>query len=411
MRKHMRKVVFATAALAIAGSVGVTIGSASSGKQGTVKAGGTYRVGWETEFGFTDAFDPTGEYLGNAWGLYSNLLVRTVVGYNHVSGAAGNKIVPDLATSVPTPSNGGKTYTFKLKNGIKFAPPVNREITSKDIAYALNRLANPKNGGQYAFYYTDIVGWANGAKGKPVTGIKTPNAKTLVINLTAPSGDLLYRMAMPATGPIPVEVAKCFTGADANKYGRDLVATGPYMIQGSGAIEISSCDALKPMSGFDPTANLTLVRNPAYAASTDTKAARENNPDSFVFTIDANADDIYNKIQNGDLEDEIASVPPQVLQKFATDPSLKSRLHLNSGDRTWYITMNLTQKPFDDIHVRKAMNWIMDKSSLRKAWGGATAGAVANHIVPDAMFNDQLSKYKPYATPAITAAWPRPRPR
>jgi peptide/nickel transport system substrate-binding protein len=399
MRKHLWKVVLATTALAVSGAVGVTISSASSGKAGTAKAGGTYRVGWEAEFGFTDAFDPTGEYLGNAWALYSNLLVRTLVGYNHVSGTAGNKIVPDLATSVPKPTNGGKTYTFHLKSGIRFAPPVNREITSKDIAYALNRLANPKNGGQYGFYYTDIVGWANGAKGKPVSGIKTPNAKTLVINLTAPSGDLMYRMAMPATGPIPVEVAKCFTGGSANKYGRNLVASGPYMFNGSASVNISSCSAIKPASGYDGTTTMTLVRNPNYKASTDSKKARENLPDSFVFTVNSNADDIYNKIASGDLEDAVASPTPKVLRQYQTDSSLRPRLKINGGDRTWYLTLNLTQAPFDDVHIRKAMNWIIDKNGLRKGWGGPSAGTIANHIVPDALLNNVLKNYRPYGTP------------
>ncbi len=399
MRKHVRKVVLTAAAFAIAGSVGATIGSATSGKKDTVKAGGTYRVGWEAEFGFTDAFDPTGEYLGNAWALYSNLLIRTVVGYNHVSGAAGNKIVADLATSVPKATNGGKTYTFKLKSGVKFAPPVNREITSKDIAFALNRLADPKNGGQYAFYYTDIVGWANGAKGKPVTGIKTPNDKTLVINLTAPSGDLLYRMAMPAAGPIPAEVGKCFKGGDANKYGRNIVASGPYMFEGSGDVSIGSCAEIKPASGYDGTTNMTLVRNPNYKASTDSKAARENNPDSFVFSVNSNADDIYNKVASGDLEDAVASPTPKVLRQYQSDPSLKGRLKVSDGDRTWYLTMNLTQKPFDDLHIRRAMNWIIDKNGLRKGWGGPTAGTIANHIVPDALLLNTLKNFKPYGTP------------
>ena len=74
-----------------------------------------------------------------------------------------------------------------------------------------------------------------------------------------------------------------------------------------------------------------------------------------------------------------------MLEKYATTPSLKKHFYQNSGDRTWYITMNLTQPPFDDIHVRKAMNWIIDKAALQKAWGGPTAGSIANHIVPDSM--------------------------
>ena len=90
-------------AVAVAASVVAMGGSAKN----QVGAGGTLRVGWEQSFGFTDTFDPTGEYLGDAIGIYSSLLVRTLVGYNHVADAAGNKLVPDLATAVPAPTNGG----------------------------------------------------------------------------------------------------------------------------------------------------------------------------------------------------------------------------------------------------------------------------------------------------------------
>src|SRR4051812_19897301 len=147
-----------------------------------VSAGGTLKVGWEQSFGFTDNFDPTGEYLGDAFGIYSSLLVRTLVGYNHVADAAGNTVVPDIATSVPKPAKGGTVYTFHLKPGVKFGPPVNRAVTSKDIAYALERLAKPKNGAQYGFYYSVIKGFdAYGAgKAKSISGVSTPNASTIV---------------------------------------------------------------------------------------------------------------------------------------------------------------------------------------------------------------------------------------
>ena len=398
-------VVAAVAALAAAGA------SASSSSTSAAQAGGTYRVGWESSFDFTDAFDPTGEYLGNAWAIYSNLLVRTLVGYNHVAGPAGNKVVPDLAVALPVPTNGGLTYTFKLKKGVKFAPPVNRAITSADIVYAMERLANPKNGGQYAFYYDDtqsgsIKGWHAFATGKAkhISGISAPNPQTVSFTLTKQEGDFLYRMAMPATGPIPVEVGKCFKGADANKYGRNLVASGPYMYAGSESIDASSCKTIKPAGGYDGSTVMTLVRNPNYNAATDTKAARENNPDTFVFTVNSNADDIFNKVKAGDLEDEVSSPSPKVLREYVTNSSLKSLLKINSGDRTWYITMNLTQPPFDDIHVRKAMNSIMDKASLQKAWGGSTAGSIATHIVPDGLLFDKLKGYDPYKTSAAEAA-------
>jgi len=175
---------------------------------GSSKKGGIYRIGWEQSFGFTNNFDPTGEYLGNAWGLYSNLMLRSLVGYKHLPGAAGNETIGDLATDVPTPTDGGLTYTYKLRDGIKWGPPVNRAVTSKDVAYAMNRLANPKDGGQYSFYYTDIVGWDAVASGtaKTVSGITTPDDKTIVFKLTKPVGDFNLRMSMPATAPIPSEV-------------------------------------------------------------------------------------------------------------------------------------------------------------------------------------------------------------
>ena len=93
------------------------------------------------------------------------------------------------------------------------------------------------------------------------------------------------------------------------------------------------------------------------------------------------------------------TVPPQFLRKYSTDSGLKSRFHQNSGDRTWYLTMNLTQPPFDDVHVRRAMNWVMDKQALVQAWGGPLIGEVANHIIPDSLLGNLLAEYAPYETP------------
>ena len=380
------------AGIAVAGGSATTTGP---------KPGGTYRVAFEQSFGFTDGFDPTGEYYTFSWAIESNLMIRTLVGYDHVAGPAGNRLVPDIATAVPKPTDGGKTYTFQIKKGVKFGPPVNRPVTAADILYAMERIAHPKDGAEYAFYYSPIVGFDAYAAGKAKTiaGIQTPNPSTIVIHLNKPTGDFLYRMAMPATGPIPVEVAKCFEG-EAGKYGKDVVSTGPYMIEGADKVDDSSCSKLKPMSGFDSVSNLTLVRNPDYDPKTDSPAARQSFPDEFQFTVDPNVTDIVNRVAAGDLEDENApSLPPEALEQYARDPSKKKDLHLNPGDLVDYLTMNLTQPPFDDIHVRKAMNWIIDKAALRQIWGGPLLGKVAGHIVPDSIFDNQLAEYNPYATP------------
>ncbi|HEY7281036.1 MAG TPA: hypothetical protein VID47_05510, partial [Actinomycetota bacterium] len=102
--------------------------STSGGLPSQIK-GGTYRTAIE-DFGFTGAFDPTGEYLGSAWGLYSDMLLRTLMTYKHIEGTAGDALVPDIAASNPDVSADGLTYTFHLKTGVKFGPPINRDVTS-----------------------------------------------------------------------------------------------------------------------------------------------------------------------------------------------------------------------------------------------------------------------------------------
>jgi peptide/nickel transport system substrate-binding protein len=368
---------------------------------GSSAKGGTYTVGWEGSFGFTDNFDPTGEYLGNAWGLYSNLMLRALVGYKHQPGGDGNTLIGDLATDVPEPTDNGLTYTYHLRDGIKWAPPVNRAVTSKDVAFAMNRLANPNDGGQYPFYYTVIKGWdaVHSGKAKAVSGIETPDDSTIVFHLTKATGDFNRRMSMPATAPIPAEVGACFEGdKSANgAYGRNVISNGPYMLKGSSGT-FTSCAALKPFSGYAGAngSKLILVRNPNYDQKTDDY--RKNYPDQFNFVVNSNADDIFAKVLAGQYQDEVSSPTPKTIRQYATNPSLKPRMIPNVGDRTNYITMNLTQPPFDDIHVRKALNYIIDKAALQKAWGGPIPGSVATHIVPPVLYNGGLAEYDPYAT-------------
>ena len=87
---------------------------------------------------------------------------------------------------------------------------------------------------------------------------------------------------MPAAGPIPPEVTDCFT--KAGDYGRFLIASGPYMIEGSDQLDITSCDTMKAISGFNPEKFLNLVRNPNYDPATDSPEVRSNYPDRFEYT-------------------------------------------------------------------------------------------------------------------------------
>jgi peptide/nickel transport system substrate-binding protein len=375
---------------------------AASGTEGK-STGGTYRVGLGSSFGWTNALDPTGEYLSNAWSIYSSLMIRTLVGYNHIAGVEGTVVVPDTATEVPSPTNDGKTYTFHIKEGIEFGPPVNRPVTSEDFKFAMERLAKPENGGQYASYYAIIEGWDAFADGKAetISGIETPDPSTITFTLTEPAGDFPNRMTLPATGPLPEEVAGCFKGSKANTYGRVVVSTAGYMIEGMDDVDISSCDTIKPARGFNPLSKLALVRNPAYAPETDSTEARENLPDRFEFTTHSNVSDIFDKIANGELDENADVSPPAtVIQRYATDPELKPLLKQNASDRIKFLMMNLTKPPFDDIRVRKAFSLVTNKQALRQAWGGPTAGEIATHIVPNNMLGPLLEDFDPYETPS-----------
>jgi peptide/nickel transport system substrate-binding protein len=382
------------------GSSGGGGGSATGGPSTTPRRGGVYRTALE-DFGFTGAFDPTGEYLGTAWGLYSQLLLRNLVTFKHVKGTAGDEIVPDLATDTGQVSSDGLTYTFHLKDGIKFGPPVNRTITSKDIAYAFRRIDTQALVAQYGFYYDGTIVGMDGPKAKmpaSIPGIETPDDKTIVFHLQQPTGDFLFRLAMAATSPVPEEVGKCFT--KAGDYGRDVISSGPYMVQGADQVDVSSCSSIKPMSGFDPTKKLVIVRNPAYDPSTDSPEVRSNFLDGVSIVINSNTDDIFNQIQAGNLDGSLGSQPPATVeQKYLTDPNLKPLLHADSGDRTWYITMNYLTPPFDDIHVRKAVNLVIDKAALQKAWGGPIHGQIATHIMPPTVLAGFPADYNPYPSP------------
>jgi peptide/nickel transport system substrate-binding protein len=395
-RQYVRLVGLALAlALVAAACGGGGNKSSSSGQQAAPAKGGVLRTAI-SDFGFVDGFDPTGEYTAVGIGIYGAML-RSLMGYKHVAGPPGNELVPDLASAPPEISSDGLKYTFKLKPNIKWAPPLNRAVTSKDVAYAFQRINTEPLVAQYGFYYNGVVkgmdGKAKSADTK-ISGIETPDDQTIIFNLDKPTGDFLYRIAQPATAPIPEEVAKCFT--KAGDYGRYVISSGPYMIQGADKLDISSCKAMKPISGFDASKNLTLVRNPNYDQATDN--TRTNYVDGITVTVDTNVDDIFSRIQAGDLDSSISDQPPKpVLQQYLTDPAKKPYLHSNSGDRTWYLTMNWAVPPFDDLHVRKAANWIMDKAGILQAWGGSTFGDIATHNIPPIVLGEKLgSDYNPY---------------
>jgi peptide/nickel transport system substrate-binding protein len=381
----------------------LTAACSSKGKTntGAPKTGGIFRVQLKTFRWGGGGFDPSSTYSAYSWTIYSNMMIRSLLGYRHVAGDAGNQTIPDLATDNGTVSADGLTWTFHIKPGVKFSPPINRAVKASDIVYSFERIGKPSVAAGYSFYYLPtIVGMQDyyDKKATKISGITTQGDDTISFKLTKPTGDFNYRVSMPAAAPIPPEVGHCFE--NLGEYGRYVVSTGPYMFDGMAKMDPTSCATLKATvpSGFDPspTGHLKLVRNPNYDPSTDTKESRENFIDGLTVEANSNVADIFDKILKNEVDGEIANETPNILQQATT--TLKDQVHANEGDRTWYFSMNLTTPPFDDLHVRRAVNYILDKSALLKLAGGPISGTIAGHYFPPSILAGRLKDYDPFAS-------------
>ena len=152
------------------------------------------------------------------------------------------------------------------------------------------------------------------------------------------------------------------------------------------------------MAGYSPGRSIVLVRNPSWYASTD--ELRPAYADRIETTIGGTAEDIALKIDSGDIDLGLDAVPPaNQVQQYTTDPDLKDRIHADPSDAVRFLEMNLANPPFDDIHIRKAMNWALDKQGFLQLRGGPIFGEIAGHIMVNSLENNLLQDYDPYATP------------
>jgi peptide/nickel transport system substrate-binding protein len=177
------------------------------------------------------------------------------------------------------------------------------------------------------------------------------------------------------------------------------VATGPYQFLGSENLDFSvPADEQTPVAGYVPGRSVQLVRNPNYDPATD--GLRPAYPDGFNISIGGDNNDLYNKVQAGELDGVVDGiVPPNVLRSYSTDPTLQPLLHINPSDASRYVSFNLAEPPFDDVHIRKAFNLALDKAGMRTFRGGESVGEIAGHIMVNSLQNNLLADYDPYATP------------
>jgi peptide/nickel transport system substrate-binding protein len=386
----------------------------------SIERGGTLRVGmpllpFPTLAG-KEALDPQKEYATEAWTMFRCCLLRTLFSYpGRPTEDGGSELRPDLAPAMPEVSPDGLTWTFRLKEGLRYAPPFqDTEIVAQDVIRALEREGNKKalpDGIAYDFYYSAIEGFDEFRAGEAdsISGLEAADDHTLVVHLNEPAGDLAHRFVLAATAPIPEGAAE---GHD-DGYGRFLVASGPYMLEGSEEMDFSLPPREQvPASGLVLGKSVTLVRNPAWDPATD--ALRPAYVDRVEITLGPASDNLQatedslrkmsRQMDAGAFDLVMYSGPwPQApvrqVRSYQRDPELRDQIFVNSHDTAWYISINTAVPPFDDVHVRKALNLIVDKAALRERDGGSLAGRIAGHIVLDSLTSNLLLDYDPYATP------------
>jgi peptide/nickel transport system substrate-binding protein len=288
-----------------------------------------------------------------------------------------DKPVPDLATGPPEISSDNKTITVHIKPNVKYAPPVNRAVKTADIKYAFERAFSKQVPSGYAgTYFSSIVGTPskpNTGDIKPISGIETPDATTIIFHLKTPSAPLVSQaLVMPITVPVPEEYASQFDKHLPSTYDQYVAFTGPYMVQND--------PKTGKVTGRVPGKSITIVRNPNWDKSTDYRPAYLDQ----VFIQEGN-DDLATAARraltgSASVCCDTSEPPAQVLKQAVTQYKGQALFAPSGG--VLYVALNTTVKPFDNINIRKAILAGSNRTALRLTQGGAVAGGVASGWIP-----------------------------
>lgn len=342
------------AAAAYAGSSSASQGPAARPAGGPVN-GGTLRAAMVSN---PDHLDPAFAYTTETWEILS-ATNDGLVTFRRAAGAAGSQIVPDLATAMPKVSDHGLTYTFHVRTGVRFSPPVNRVVEPTDIKFSIERLFRVNSPG--VGYYSAIAGAGAYEKTKKggISGIVANNARhTISFHLTARDGTFLEYMAMPFASVVPAGTPD----KDISTNSKWRIATGPYMIK-----------------QYTPQQSITIVRNPNF------RSWSPNIPNGHLNGINVqlgvSPDEAVNQIADGQLDFYFEAVAPDRLAEIRQ--RYPSQVHTFTRAALLYFTLNTRKPPMNNLKVRQALNYAVNREDLVKIFGGQ--GTPTENIVPIAL--------------------------
>jgi ABC-type transport system substrate-binding protein len=354
------RLLLAVALLAAACSGGRDVGAGDREPPRGVKRG-TLRV---VNHGDLDALDPGYAYAAVDWSLLRGLVRELYSFDSRLRGEQAMTPVPDLADGPPKLSADGRTYTFRLRKGVRYAPPVDREIRAEDFVYAVERQLDPDHPRSPNPYSSLIEGTAEFAAGKAsaIKGMRALDDHTLRITLKQPASDFLSILTLPFFSPVPEDYAHQFK--PGTEYAQHLVGSGPYTV-----------------GSYDPGRRLELERNQNWDPRTD--PLRKAWVDKITVTIGPSEAAIQQAIERGEQDLNLDNIPPPNadLQRLSGDRELSERLAVETTGCVHYLTLQMDSEPTRERKVRQAINYAIDRQAVVGAIGGRYAGEPASTVL------------------------------
>lgn len=383
-------------AIAIVGTVAILSTAACSttpgdgGTDAPAASGGTLKV---LANGDVDHLDPQlTAYVPVAGVMHA--ISRSLIGYPTVEDPEA-RIVPegDLAAGLPEASEDGLTYTFTLRDGVSWgAPDGARPLVANDFERGIKRLCNPLVSGAMLGYFQFLIegmdsfctGFADVApeaaamkdyiETSDISGIESPDDKTIVVTLTEPASDFIYMVSLDAAAPAPIEALDYLP--DSPEYRANFVASGPYTVE-----------------SHSPDALLVLKRNEAWNADSD--SLRKAYVDRIEMTMGVEGDSAMQQLQAGsaDMLFDIQPSPANIQQLKAVNDTKLSTMPNGGVDQFMWINTKTSNNngALQDIRVRQALQYAVDKAAVIQTMGGEELAAVNNGI-----FGPGIVGYKPF---------------
>jgi peptide/nickel transport system substrate-binding protein len=310
--------------------------------------------------------DPQVNYTAQEW----QFLIMThdgLVGFKRAAGAEGTKLVPDLATTVPTPTDNGKTYTFTLRPNIKFSD--GKTVTGADVKATFERLFKIGNSPNSGTWYNVIKG-ADACIKKPkscdLTGGVDASGNTITFHLTTADPEFLQKLAVPFAFILPATTP-------AKDVDFPPPGTGPYK-----------------WTKYEPNSGMTVKRNTFFK-----EWSKDAQPDGLPDVIDQrfglSVGAAVTQVENGQADWVFYgdAIPSDRLNELSA--KFAKQVHIDPQPATYYFAFNTTIPPFNNLKARQAVNYATDRNALVKLYGGPRLASPTCQVLPP-----QFPGYKPY---------------